>query len=117
MPTKTLSASLEPDIYLAAQRAAKEERRSQSHVVAEALKLYTALPLETREMLLRLEQDPAGREEEGLTARVADAVRRTVLTAAFDSIAAKVPPIDATEQEIDALANEAVRWARAKIRD
>ena len=115
MATKTLSASLDPAIYRAAQRAAKEERRPQSYVVAEALKLYTALPLEIRQMLVRL----AGEEGEGgedLTGTVSAAISTAVLTAAFDALAAKLPPIDATEPEIDSLAEEAVQWARHKDR-
>ncbi len=113
MATKTLSASLDPAIYRAAQRAAKEERRPQSYVVAEALKLYTALPLEIRQMLLRLEQDVGGK---GLTGTVGAAIRNAILTAAFDAVATKLPPLDATEPEIDALAEEAVQWARHKDR-
>lgn len=115
MATKTLSASLDPAIYRAAQRAAKEERRPQSYVVAEALKLYTALPLEIRQMLVRL----AGEESEGsedLTGTVSAAISTAVLAAAFDALAAKLPPLDATEAEIDALAEEAVQWARHKDR-
>ena len=117
MATKTLSASLDPAIYRAAQRAAKEERRPQSYVVAEALKLYTALPLETRQMLLRLEHDLGGEGAERLADIVGSAIRHAVLTAAFDAVAAKLPPLDATEPEIDALAEEAVQWARREGRD
>lgn len=113
MPTKTLSASLAPDIYRAAQRAAREERRTQSYVVAEALKLYTALPLEVRQMLIRLEQELGSRQ---LAATVGAAVRSAVLTAAFDAMAEKLPPLDLTESEIDALSEEAVQWARRQER-
>lgn len=115
MATKTLSASLDPAIYRAAQRAAKEERRPQSYVVAEALKLYTALPLEIRQMLVRLggEESEGG---EGPTGKVSAAISTAVLAAAFDALAAKLPPIDASEPEIDSLAEEALQWARDKDR-
>ena len=73
MATKTLSASLDPDIYRAAQRAAGEERRPQSYVVAEALKLYTALPLEIRQLLSRGEHQE-GENESDIEALADEAV-------------------------------------------
>ncbi len=115
MATKTLSAPLEPASHKTAQRPAKEAGASQSYVVAEALKLYTALPLEIRQMLVRL----AGEESEGsedLTGTVSAAISTAVLAAGFDALAARLPPLDATEPEIDALAEEAVQWARHKDR-
>ena len=109
MATKTLSASLDPDIYRAAQRAAGEERRPQSYVVAEALKLYTALPLEIRQLLSRGEH-PEG--ENDFAENVSNAIRSAVLNSALDGIAARLPPLDASEADIETLAAEAVRWAR-----
>lgn len=81
--------------------------------LAEALKLYTALPLEVRQMLIRLEQELGSRQ---LAATVGAAVRSAVLTAAFDAMAEKLPPLDLTESEIDALSEEAVQWARHQER-
>ena len=95
MATKTISSSLDPAIYRAAQRAAKEERRPQSSVVAEALRLYTGLPLETRQAILALEQT-LGEER----------------TASKEAIASQLPPADLSQKEIADLATEAVAWAR-----
>ncbi len=106
MATKTLSASLDPETYRAAQKAAGEERRSQSYVVAEALKLYTALPLEIRQLLSRVEHG------EGVADSINAAIRRAILTSALDRLASRIPPIDAAESEIETLADDAVRWAR-----
>jgi hypothetical protein len=109
MPTKTLSASLDPTIYRAAQRAAKEERRPQSAVVAEALRLYTSLPLDTRQLLLGLQLQVG---EERVSSTVGAAIRAAALEARFQSIAAALPGVASSEREADVLAEEAVRWAR-----
>ena len=109
MATKTLSASLDPDVYRAAQRAAGEERRPQSYVVAEALKLYTALPLEIRQLLSRGVQQEG---EQDFAESVSNAIRSAVLTSALSSLAARLPPLDASESDNETLADEAVRWAR-----
>jgi len=109
MATKTLSASLDPVVYRAAQRAAKEERRPQSAVVAEALRLYTALPLDTRQMLLSLELQIGA---QNVSTAVGTAIRGAALQARFEAIAAGLPRVDVREKDIEALANEAVAWAR-----
>lgn len=118
MATKTLSASLDPETYQAAQRAAGEERRSQSYVVSEALRLYTALPLEIRQLLSRVEQQEAGDGEgKGVAENISRAIRRAILTSALDGLAARIPPLDANESEIDGLADEAVKWTRKRPSD
>ena len=109
MATKTLSASLDPVVYRAAQRVAKEERRPQSAVVAEALRLYTALPLDTRQMLLSLELKLGAQRVAGA---VGSAIRSAALQARFDAVAGGLPAADVREQDVDALADEAVSWAR-----
>jgi len=109
MATKTLSASLDPETYEAAQRAAGEERRSQSFVVSEALKLYTALPLDIRQLLARVGHDE---QAEDVEKKITAAIRRAILTSALDGLAARQSPLDSTESEIEALSDEAVKWAR-----
>ncbi|OGT96838.1 MAG: hypothetical protein A3I79_04735 [Gemmatimonadetes bacterium RIFCSPLOWO2_02_FULL_71_11] len=109
MATKTISASLDPAIYRATQRAAREERRPQSSVVAEALRLYTGLPLETRQAILALERNLG---EEPTTRKLGAALRAAALEARLEAIAAQLPPADLGEEEIADLAAEAVAWAR-----
>jgi len=113
MATKTLSASLDPAVYRAAERAAKEERRAQSAVVAEALRLYTGLPLETRQLLVNLERQLG---EKGVASTVGGAIRAAALEARFATLAAAIPALEVTEPGIDALAERAVRWARKPAR-
>jgi hypothetical protein len=112
MATKTLSASLDPAIYRAAQRAAKEERRPQSSVVAEALRLYTGLSLETRQLLLGLEQQLG---ERGVSTTVSAAIRAAALESRFEAIAARLPALEASANP-DELAAAAVEWARKRPR-
>lgn len=114
MATKTLSASLDPAIYRATQRVATEERRPQSAVVAEALRLYTGLPLETRQAVLALERQLG---EEATASKLGAAVRTATLEARLEAIVARLPsPADLTEARIAALASEAVTWARKRPR-
>lgn len=114
MATKTLSASLDPGLYRAAQRVAKEERRPQSAIVAEALRLYTGLPLETRQAVLALERQLG---EEATASRLGAAVRTAALEARLEAIVAQLPPADLTDAQIANLASEAVTWARKRPRD
>lgn len=109
MATKTISSSLDPAIYRAAQRAAKEERRPQSSIVAEALRLYTGLPLETRQAILALEQTLG---EERTASKLGAAIRAAALEARLEAIASQLPPADLSQEEIADLATEAVAWAR-----
>lgn len=115
MATKTLSASLDPAIYRATQRVATEERRPQSAVVAEALRLYTGLPLETRQAVLALERQLG---EEATASKLGAAVRTAALEARLEAIVAQLPPLptDLTEAGIAALASQAVTWARKRPR-
>jgi predicted transcriptional regulator len=111
--TKTLSASLDPAIYRATQRVAKEERRPQSAVVAEALRLYTGLPLETRQAVLALDRQLGA---EATASKLGAAVRTATLEARLEAIVAQLPPADLTEAQIATLAAEAVTWARKRRR-
>ena len=113
MATKTLSASLDPAIYRATQRVAKEERRPQSAVVAEALRLYTGLPLETRQAVLALDRQLGA---EATASKLGAAVRTAALEARLEAIVAQLPPADLTETQIATLASEAVTWARKRRR-
>jgi predicted transcriptional regulator len=87
--TKTLSAFLDPAIHRATQRVAKEERRPQSAVAAEALRLYTGLPLETRQAVLALDRQLG---TEATASKLAAAVRTATLEARLDAIVAQLPP-------------------------
>lgn len=49
---------------------------------------------------------------EDVTKDIAAAVRQAILKSALDGLAARLDPLDATEPEIEALADEAVKWAR-----
>jgi hypothetical protein len=112
--TKTLSASLDPAIYRATQRVAEEERRPQSAVVAEALRLYTGLPLETRQAVLALDRQLG---PEATASKLGAAVRSAVLEARLEAIVAQLPSTERTETQIAKLAAEAVAWARKHPRD
>ena len=114
MATKTLSASLDPALYRATQRVAKEERRPQSAVVAEALRLYTGLPLETRQAVLALDRQLGA---EATASKLGGAVRTAALESRLEGIVAQLPPSDLTEAQIAILASEAVTWARQRRRD
>jgi len=111
--TKTLSASLDPAIYRATQRVAKEERRPQSAVVAEALRLYTGLPLETRQAVLALDRQLGA---EATASKLGAAVRIATLEARLEAIVAQLPTAELTEAQITKLASEAVAWARKRRR-
>jgi predicted transcriptional regulator len=112
--TKTLSASLDPAIYRATQRVAKEERRPQSAVVAEALRLYTGLPLETRQAVLALDRQLG---EEATASKLGAAVRTATLEARLEAIVRTLPSAGLTDAQIATLASEAVTWSRRRPRD
>lgn len=69
MATKTLTASVAPDLYRRAREAARTAGQAQSTVVAEALSLYVALPDEVRAVLRRLPPGAAARALRGALAR------------------------------------------------
>jgi len=118
MSTKTLSASLTPGLYQQTRNTAREEGRKQSTVVAEALSLYTALPLDVRQLLrdLDLPQSP------GVAVEVAAGLRSAVLEVRWQKLlerirAAMDPAVRARfeamgAEKADALAREAVRATR-----
>ncbi len=76
MPTKTLTASVDPDLYRRAREAARAAGQAQSTVVAEALSLYLALPNDVRAALRRLPSDAA-----------AEALRRALARGLWDDAA------------------------------
>jgi predicted transcriptional regulator len=59
MATKTLTASVDPDLYRRARQAARATGQAQSTVVAEALSLYVALPTDVRAVLRGLPPEAA----------------------------------------------------------
>lgn len=59
MATKTITASVDPDLYRRTQETAHTAGQTQSTVVAEALSLYVALPDNVRAALRRLPSDAA----------------------------------------------------------
>lgn len=67
--TKTLTASVDPDLYRRAREAARAAGQAQSTVVAEALSLYIALPEDVRAVLRRLAPEAAARLLQGTLAR------------------------------------------------
>ncbi len=120
MTTKTLSASLDPGLYDRTKQTAREDGRKQSAVVAEALSLYTALPSDVRQLL----RDLAVADTPELAPALATRLRAALLDfrwqqsmaqlrAATES--ADLQRFDAmTDEEIDALADEAVRATRSR---
>lgn len=69
MATKTLTASVDPDLYRRAREAARAAGQAQSTVVAEALSLYVALPNDVRAALRQLPPDAAANALRGALAR------------------------------------------------
>jgi hypothetical protein len=69
MATKTLTASVDPDLYRRAREAARAAGQAQSAVVAEALTLLLALPDDVRAVLRRLPPDAAAKALRGALAR------------------------------------------------
>ena len=118
MATKTLSASIDPDLYHRTQRTAQQEGRKQSAVVAEALSLYTSLPAELRKLL----RDLTLGENRDVAAALAERLRAAALEVRWEQLLAQLraetdPAVldrfDAmTAVELDALADEAVRASR-----
>ena len=118
MPTKTLSASLTPALYQQTRNTAREEGRKQSSVVAEALSLYTGLPLDVRQLLRDLDLPGSP----GVAVEVAARLRSAVLEVRWQRLlerirAATDPAVRARfeamgAEEEDALAREAVRATR-----
>lgn len=118
MATKTLSASLDPALYERTRRAARQDGRKQSAVVAEALSLYTLLPTELRQLLrdLGLARSPA------VAAQLAERLRGAVLELRWQLLLGRIrdtldPAVKArleavSAEQLDALADEAVRSTR-----
>lgn len=119
MTTKTLSASLDPGLYDRTQQTAREEGRKQSAVVAEALSFYTALPRDVRRLL----RDLALTDTPELAAALATRLRAALLDVRWEQSIARIraatePAVlkrfeGMTDEEIDALADEAVRATRS----
>lgn len=118
MPTKTLSASLDPTLYQRTRRAAREEGRKQSAVVAEALSLYTALPATVRQLLRELGLSETPEIAQQLAAHLQAAVLELRWQLLLKRIRAAMSPAarrrleSMTAQERDAVAAEAVRATR-----
>ncbi len=115
MTTKTLSASLDPALYQRTRRTAREDGRRQSAVVAEALSLYTALPADLRQLMRDLAPTETPERAAAWATRLRVAVLElrwerllTLLRAETDPAA--LERLDTmTAEELDALAQEAVR--------
>lgn len=61
MTTKTLTASVDPDLYRRTREAARAAGQAQSTLVAEALSIYVALPDGVRAALRRMPPEAAAR--------------------------------------------------------
>ena len=119
MSTKTLSASLDPALYQRTRKAAREEGRKQSAVVAEALSLYTGLPPDLRQLLRDLDLTSTPGVAEQLAARLRSAVLELRWQLLLERIRDAMDPAlrarfeAMTAEELDSLAEEAVRSAPA----
>ena len=120
MSTKTLSASLTPALYQRTRTTAREDGRTQSSVVAEALSLYTGLPPDVRQLLRDLDLPGSP----GVAVEVAARLRGAMLEVRWQKLlerirAATDPAVHARfealgAEEEDALAREAVRATRTR---
>lgn len=119
MATKTLSASIDPDLYRQTQATARQEGRRQSAVVAEALSLYTALPADLRKLLRDLSPGDTRAAAAALAERLQAAVLELRWERLLTQLRAETDPavlnrFDAmTAEELDAVAEEAVRTSHA----
>ena len=119
MTTKTLSASLDPGLYDRTKQTAREEGRKQSAVVAEALSLYTALPRDVRQLLRDLAVADTAELGPALAARLRTALLDVRWEQSLARLRAATEPAvlerfdGMTAEEIDALADEAVRATRS----
>lgn len=112
---KTLSASVDPEVYEALEEAARTGGTSKSAVVSGALRLYTSLPPASRRALREGGQPygPAFRE------RMLREVELAVLRSRWEELADRVDegigdgvPSELSEEDLLAAAEDAVGRAR-----
>lgn len=115
---KTLSASVDPDVYEQLRRTARETGRSQSAVVTSALKLYASLPAAGRRAFDEMiRQVPASPHQEQFLRDVQRALLRSrweMLAERIDREIGRVLPAEVSEDELTGLAEEAIQETRRR---
>lgn len=116
MPTKTLTASIDPDLYRRTREAARAAGQAQSTLVAEALSLYVALPDGVRAALRRLPPEAAAQAvRQGLARGLwDDAIEcwRAALPAAERRRLAQLSDAEVMERAVHEVARERTRGRR-----
>lgn len=115
---KTLSASVDPDVYEQLRRTAQETGRSQSAVITSALKLYGSLPPAGRRAFDEIiRQVPASSHHEQFLRDVQRALFRSrweMLAERIDREIGDALPAEASEKELAEKAEEAIRETRRR---
>ncbi|MGH7564333.1 MAG: ribbon-helix-helix protein, CopG family [Gemmatimonadota bacterium] len=113
---KTLSASVDPDVYEQLRRTARETGRSQSAVITSALKLYASLPPAGRRAFDEIiRQVPASPQHEQFLRDVQRALLRSrweMLAEQIDREIGGEPPGEVSEEDLTDLAEVAIRETR-----
>lgn len=115
---KTLSASVDPDVYEQLRRTARETGRSQSSIITSALKLYDSLPPAGRRAFDEIiRQAPASSHHEQFLRDVQRALFRSrweMLAERIDRELGDTLPAEASEEDLDEKAAEAIRETRRR---
>lgn len=114
-PKKTLSASVDPEVYEQLQRTARETGRTQSAVVTSALELYASLPPAGRRAFDEIRQARGSRYHEQLLREIQRALLRSrweILAERIDREIGDALPAEISEDDLAAHAEEAIREAR-----
>ncbi|MGH7587865.1 MAG: ribbon-helix-helix protein, CopG family [Gemmatimonadota bacterium] len=115
---KTLSASVDPDVYEQLRRTARESGRSQSAIITSALKLYASLPPAGRRAFDEIIQlAPASSHQEQFLRDLQRALLRSrweMLAERIDREIGGALPAEVSEDELTGLAEEAIRETRRR---